>query len=136
MHRSEQYVSLKVCVQAEEESSLVLHAIKVLKHLGHFAWKSEHGIEHVRLARDNFEIDGPGSGRHQCIAMKAEPCSVRTLQEGYEYGMLPEALVESVIYRVWLSGNTFQSKRDMVDGGMCCYLLGEHRSTTDLPIRR
>jgi serine/threonine-protein kinase SRPK3 len=90
----------------------------MLQRLGKFAQEGDHpGLDFTRLARDIFEIDGP-SGRHTCIAMRPQSCSVRTLQEIFPDAILPKNLVKSLVHRLLFSINWFHATCGVVHTGI------------------
>ncbi|KAL9125557.1 MAG: hypothetical protein Q9217_005256, partial [Psora testacea] len=112
-----QYTSLKICVCEDTEASPVINEVKMLQRLGKFAQEADHpGLEFTRLASDIFEIEGP-SGRHCCIATKAQGTSLRTLQETFPNAILPKILVKSLIHRLWFSVNWLHATCGVVHTG-------------------
>lgn len=118
MHRSKLYLSLKVCVQDDTETSPVINEVKMLRRLTKFAQLFDHpGLDFTRLAHDIFEVDGP-SGRHYCIAAKPQGPSLRTLQETLPHAILPKLLVKSLIHRLFFAVNWLHAICGVIHTGM------------------
>lgn len=105
-----------MCIQTDDENgSVILDEIKNLKRIAEYA---QHQTEptFARTADDIFEVDGP-HGRHFCIAMEPQGCSLYTLSRMFDKRQVPKELVKDYIHRVILCVNWLQAVCDVMHCG-------------------
>ncbi|CAK1361676.1 unnamed protein product [Cercospora beticola] len=112
--RSQQYATLKVCIENDSTDSPVSNEINMLKHLQDFARSVVHpGTDFVRMASDVFEIETK-TGKHTCIVSKPHGCSLRKVQEYIAPGALLKSIIKPNLHRLILALNFLHATCDVI----------------------
>lgn len=115
--RSQQYATLKVCIENDSTDSPVSNEINMLKHLQDFAQSVVHsGTDFVRMASDVFEIETK-TGKHTCIVSKPHGCSLRKVQEYIAPGALLKSIIKPNLHRLILALNFLHATCDVIHTG-------------------
>ena len=115
--RSEHYVTLKIGIQDNSNTSPIRNEIETLQHLAKSP-REHPGSNYARLAKDIFEIEGP-RGKHSCVVSTPQGCSLWALQSMFPEGKVPAEVVSYVVQRLLGCVNWLFCDCDIVHTGMC-----------------
>lgn len=116
IHRSEHYVTLKVCIQDGTSTSPIRNEIETLRHLAKSP-REHPGSSYARFAKEIFEVEGP-TGRHSCIVSTPQGCSLWALQSMFPEGKVPAEVVLYVVQRLLGCVNWLFCDCDIIHTGM------------------
>ncbi|KAH8429436.1 uncharacterized protein LDX57_007099 [Aspergillus melleus] len=86
----------------------------MLQRMKQFAETASHpGLCFTRLATDIFELH-TSSGRHFCIASKAQGHSLRTLQTSFPNARVPKLVVRSLVHRLFFAINWLHATCNLI----------------------
>lgn len=114
-YRNTRYTTIKICVHDETPDSPVNNEVQMLKYIDSCD-RSGGGALYVRFPEEIFDVESE-FGRHHCIAMQAQGCSLWKLQNLFPEAKMPVAVVMDAVQRILAGLTWLHATCDLVHSG-------------------